>query len=60
MRTFVDIRLAEDNEIAFNAGDHREMIRLSYADFERLASPAVFRFAMEKRSAVSSDPVQMV
>lgn len=60
MRTFVDIRLAEDNEIAFNAGNHREMVKLSYSDFERLVKPLVFRFAMEKRSSVSADPVQLL
>ena len=39
MNVFVDQRLAADEEIAFNAGSHTELIRLSYPDFERLAKP---------------------
>lgn len=31
--------LAEDEEIAFNAGSHTEVVRLSYEDFERLVNP---------------------
>ena len=37
--------LAEDEEIAFNAGSHTELVRLAYADFSRLVSPKVGRFA---------------
>ncbi|HEQ60286.1 MAG TPA: YbaK/EbsC family protein, partial [Firmicutes bacterium] len=33
--------LAEDEEIAFNAGTHREMIKMAYADFARLVQPKV-------------------
>ena len=33
---YVSERLAEDGEIAFNAGNHRELVMMSYADFERL------------------------
>jgi len=42
---YVDSSLAEDEDIAFNAGTHRELIRLSYQDFVRLAAPAVGSFA---------------
>jgi Ala-tRNA(Pro) deacylase len=38
---FVDQRLREDETIAFEAGTHNEMIRMSYSDFERLVEPAV-------------------
>jgi Ala-tRNA(Pro) deacylase len=31
--------LAEDDEIAFCAGDHTELVRLAYEDFERLVQP---------------------
>jgi Ala-tRNA(Pro) deacylase len=41
MQVFVDERLAEDEEIAFNAGSHSELVRLAYADFERLVEPQV-------------------
>ena len=39
MTVYADQSLAADKEIAFNAGTHRELIRISYADFTRLASP---------------------
>jgi Ala-tRNA(Pro) deacylase len=45
MPVFVDETLAEDEEIAFNAGSHNELIRLSYADFERLVRPTVLKLS---------------
>ena len=33
--------LAEDEQIVFNAGNHREIIKMAYADFARLARPQV-------------------
>lgn len=39
MEVFVDESLSEDEEIAFNAGSHTELIRLAYKDFERLVKP---------------------
>ena len=41
MQVFVDERLAEDDEIAFNAGSHSELVRLAYDDFVRLVQPQV-------------------
>ena len=38
---FVALELTEDEEIAFNAGSHSELVQLSYADFESLAMPKV-------------------
>jgi Ala-tRNA(Pro) deacylase len=43
-RVYVDKRLAEDEEIVFNAGNHTEAVRLRYSDFERLAKPVVGSF----------------
>lgn len=40
-----DESLAKDKEIVFNACSHRELIRLAWEDFERLAKPKVTRFA---------------
>jgi Ala-tRNA(Pro) deacylase len=37
-------RLSEEREIAFNAGSHTELIKLSYQDFERLVKPRVVDF----------------
>lgn len=37
--------LAEEREIAFNAGSHREVIKMAYADFADLVKPIVLDFA---------------
>lgn len=36
--------LAEEREIAFNAGTHREVIKMSYADYADLVKPIVLDF----------------
>jgi Ala-tRNA(Pro) deacylase len=41
MDVFVDQWLAEDEEIAFNAGSHSELIRMKYKDYEHLVQPKV-------------------
>ncbi len=43
MRTLVEESLTEDEEIAFNAGTHTELIRMSYADYAELVKPEVLR-----------------
>ncbi len=45
MDVFADDTLAEDKEIAFNAGTHRELVRMSFADFHRLAKPVLLPLA---------------
>ncbi len=47
MRVFADASLAEDEEIAFEAGSHSELIRLPYTDYIRLVEPVVVQFALE-------------
>src|ERR1039457_453353 len=42
---YVDESLTEDDEIAFNAGSHHELIRMSYLDFDRLVRPDVMSFS---------------
>ena len=44
MEVFTAASLAEDENIAFNAGSHTELVQLSYKDFERLAKPKVMIF----------------
>lgn len=39
--------LSEDEEIAFNAGTHTELIKLPYKDFERLVKPKVLEFSYQ-------------
>jgi Ala-tRNA(Pro) deacylase len=53
MATFVDERLSRDKEIAFNAGTHRELIRLAWDDFERLAKPSVLKLAAGRGGATA-------
>ncbi|MFA6472043.1 MAG: YbaK/EbsC family protein [Candidatus Latescibacterota bacterium] len=42
MDVYVDSSLGNNREIVFNAGSHTEVIRMSYADFERLVNPKIF------------------
>ena len=44
MEVYVADSLAEDDEIAFNAGSHTELFRLAYQDFEKLVNPRVMSF----------------
>ena len=44
MEVFVAESLAHNGEIAFNACTHREIIKMSFADFERLVEPKVLSF----------------
>ncbi|NEX11086.1 MAG: deacylase [Prosthecochloris sp.] len=41
MKTYVDRELARDEEIVFNAGDHTELLRLSFRDYEHLVHPVI-------------------
>ncbi len=41
MKVYVTASLSREKEIAFNAGTHTEVIKLAYADFERLVQPRV-------------------
>lgn len=52
---FVDERLREDEEIAFNAGSHRELVRMSYKDFERLVKPKLLRIATRSAAERARD-----
>jgi Ala-tRNA(Pro) deacylase len=45
MKVYVDETLTKDTEIAFDAGSHRESVRISYNDFERLVQPVILRFS---------------
>jgi Ala-tRNA(Pro) deacylase len=45
MQVYATESLAEDAEIAFNAGSHTELLKLAYADFAKLVEPTVARFS---------------
>ena len=44
MDVFVSPSLEEEEEIAFNAGTHTEVITMAYRDFQRLVRPKVLSF----------------
>jgi Ala-tRNA(Pro) deacylase len=46
MPVYVADSLTDDEEIAFNAGSHTELVKMSYRDFERLAQPRVMHFGV--------------
>jgi Ala-tRNA(Pro) deacylase len=41
MDTYVAEVLTEDEKIAFNAGTHKEVVKLNYKDFEDLVNPEI-------------------
>ncbi|HQU59570.1 MAG: YbaK/EbsC family protein [Phaeodactylibacter sp.] len=47
MDVFVAESLTKQEEIAFNAGSHTELIQMGYKDFERLVKPEVLKFSAE-------------
>ncbi len=44
MEVYVAESLTEDEEIAFNAGSHSELMKVAYKDFERLVNPKIVKF----------------
>lgn len=50
MKVIVSADLAEDTHIVFNAGNHRELVRMSYYDFERLVQPQISAFSVKEHS----------
>ena len=54
MPVFADESLARDKEIAFNAGSHRELVRLAWDDFENLVKPRIAKFALGKMGSVAA------
>jgi Ala-tRNA(Pro) deacylase len=48
MTVLADESLSELDEIAFNAGSHRELVRMSWTDFEKLVRPRMTKLATGK------------
>lgn len=44
MDVYMAEALAQNEDIAFNAGSHTEIIKMAYADFERLVQPRIVMF----------------
>lgn len=49
MEVFVSPRLAEDEDISFNAGSHTELVKMAYADFAKLVGPVTIRLSSKDR-----------
>lgn len=49
MDVFVAESLAEDEEIAFNACNHTELIKMSFSDFEKLVKPKRIKFSVPSK-----------
>ncbi|MFH5831160.1 aminoacyl-tRNA deacylase [Halalkalibaculum sp. DA3122] len=50
METIVAESLTEDEEIAFNAGTHRELIRISFDDYKELVAPEIIHVSVKKQA----------
>jgi len=49
MDVYVAESLAEDEEIAFNACSHTELIKMSFSDFEKLVKPKRIMFSVPSK-----------
>jgi len=59
MEVIVSETLAEDEMIAFNAGTHKELVRMTYRDFVQLVQPKVGKFTFPKRYSMSRESWDM-
>ena len=50
MPVYADANLAENEEITFSAGTHRELVRMNWADMRRLVNPTVDKLTYEWRA----------
>jgi len=50
LEVFVAESLAEDEEIAFNACNHTELIKMNFSDFERLVKPKRIKFSIPSKA----------
>lgn len=57
MEVYVAETLTKNEEIAFNAGTHTELIKMEFSDFERLVKPGVMRFSW-KSVSLPDDPAE--
>jgi Ala-tRNA(Pro) deacylase len=49
MPVYVDACFSHDQVIVFEAGTHHEVVRMPYAEYERLARPQVGEFCLHER-----------
>jgi Ala-tRNA(Pro) deacylase len=51
LAVYVDEMLAKDTEIVFNAGTHRETIKIAFTDFLKLVRPQILPLAAQSAAA---------
>ena len=51
MAVYADTSLAQQEEITFSAGSHRELVRIRWADMARLVNPTVARLSYQHSAA---------
>ncbi|MBZ5704309.1 MAG: YbaK/EbsC family protein [Acidobacteriia bacterium] len=54
MDVYADETLAQDKEIAFNAGSHWELVRMAWDDVERLVKPRIIKLAVGRIAATAA------
>jgi Ala-tRNA(Pro) deacylase len=47
---YIEDSLAEDEEIAFNACSHTELIKMKFSDFEKLVKPKRIKFSVQSKT----------
>jgi Ala-tRNA(Pro) deacylase len=50
MEVLVAFSLTEDDNIAFNACSHSELMQLAYKDYEKLVQPTVIKFSVKREN----------
>jgi Ala-tRNA(Pro) deacylase len=53
---YADETLRKDEEIAFNAGSHSELVKMSYRDWEKAVNPTSGSFSQPRREAPGGQP----
>lgn len=48
IETFVAKSLTDDEEIAFSAGSHKELVKMAYKDFEELVKPRIISMGIRQ------------
>jgi Ala-tRNA(Pro) deacylase len=57
MPVYLDVRLADEPYILFNAGTHRDAMHMRVADYIRLADPSITSFAYPDNTSVLAGPM---
>ena len=52
--TYVSPLLADDEQITFNAGTHRDAVRMAWVDYRRLAQPRIELFSRHQEEGLTA------